>query len=544
MRKLILGILLIGIHFSAKAQTRQVDSVTVTFEVTVPNSTPKDATIFWAGTLNHWDPGNEGSGFGAKDFSKSAKFKKGKWILRLKAPKGNNESYKYTRGSIYSVEERTDYTYRNPRRVVFDHSKTLRDTVESWHDIPPGTLKKSWPKVSLKKTGITTSYNGNVLPGMGTLIYDKAIGSRFFDFNQTNTHVKNIPDNFYSATYYYQKISPTSDNLQLIAAGKTSPEGPWHIYLDRNNDKIISKSEQIFTVLNKDEKQSWTGLVPYKKMVNGKTVIDSVNFTIEHATDLPPGYHSSANPDAPNLTYFLPYKYRKGNLNGHIFYIITPFQYTSRRYHQLAIDRNHNDTLEVGSGSNEVYAPNWSKMYRKQTYYLFPTFKLGSRFWEIANIDPAGNWIRLRPANKTNANAKITEGTIVPKWKAMTLNGQELSSKSLKNHYVFLDFWGSWCGPCVEEIPLLKKAYQKFKLANFKMIGFAYENQATLKRAQQRYHLPWPQVPDTSGAFSSEFLVHGYPTHYLINPDGKIVEMGNSLDGEKLIPTLEKYLKK
>jgi|GEM_PF-2273828 hypothetical protein len=60
------GILITLSSCFSYAQESSGDSVTISFEVVVPESTPDDATIFWAGSLNNWEPGDEGSGFSAK----------------------------------------------------------------------------------------------------------------------------------------------------------------------------------------------------------------------------------------------------------------------------------------------------------------------------------------------------------------------------------------------------------------------------------------------------------------------------------------------
>jgi peroxiredoxin len=544
MKILVLLGFLITVNISSiLAQQTQSDSVTVTFEVVVPESTSDDATIFWAGSLNRWDPGDEGRGFGAKDFAKPATLQNRIRTLKLTAPKNSEETYKYTRGSTYSVEEQSDYTYKQQRSVVFDQNKTVRDTVEAWHDIPPAELQENWPKISLKKIDAKISYDGIQVEGMATILYDEVTGSRIYDFDKLNTKVREIPDNFFDAVHYYQRISDTADDLQLVSAAQTRPEGPWHVFVDQNDDKIINKSEKIFSISDKNEKHEWEGFVQYRKTIDNKTVIDSVKFTIRHATDLPAGYRSTAYSGAPQLTYQLPYKHRKGIYEGHEFFVTTPFQVTFRDFHQLTIDQNQNDTLEIGSGSNEVYAMDTGKMHRQQKYYLFPSFQLGDQFWEVANIDPRGDWIRLRPAKKYERRNEITVGKHAPEWEANTFDGGAISATSLQGKYVLLDFWGSWCGPCIEEIPLLKKAYHRFKSQNFEIVGFAYENRTSLDKALKKYRLPWPQVLDEKGTFSSKFLVRGYPTHYLIGPDGNILEMDKSLNEEKLIPTLEKYLK-
>lgn len=518
------------------------DSVTVSFEVIVPESTPENAAIFWAGSLNKWDPGDKGTGFGQKEYARPVTYRDGSWTISITAPINSEESYKYTRGSIYSAEKRADYTYRPIRKVVFNQTKTIRDTVEAWHDIPPKSLAQNWPHLKLQEADITIMSNNHLMDGIGTVLYDKATGSQFYDFNKNAIQVKEIPENFYDGVYYYQKVSATTDDLQLVSAAKTAPEGPWNIFVDQNGDKKISEDEKIFTISNDEKKYEWSGKVPVQEIKNNNRITDSVTFYIRHAPDLPVGHTSSAGTNAPDLTFKLPYKKRQATFNGQQFYVSSIYFTPFSSYHQLLIDRNRNDTLEIGSGSNEVYSSDLNQMHRAQKYFLYPSFKLGNNHWQIANIDPHGEWIRLRPATDGSAKNKIVEGEAAPNWHATTITGDTFSSDKMRGKYILLDFWGSWCGPCIEEMPLLKKAYHQFKDHNFEMLGFAYQSRESLDKALEEYELPWPQIADEKGEYSTKFLVRGYPTHYLISPDGTVLEKGSSLRGGQLITTLEEYL--
>src|SRR5690625_983451 len=539
MKGLVLwGILTICFAGTVCAQEAAVDSVIVTFEVVVPESTPEDAIIFWAGSLNKWDPGDIGSGFGAKEYAQPATYSNGIWSVRLTAEKDSEHFYKYTRGSIYSSEEQADYTFRPVRSVVFDTDKAVRDTVEAWHDRPPESLSDSWPTISLDTTEINISYDGITLEGTGTILYDKTTGSQFYDFTESNTTVNKIPDNFYDPVYYYQGISATTNDLQLIVAAQTQPEGPWHLYVDKNGNQSIDKSEQVMTLEDDSKKQEWSDEVPVRNIIDGEPLVESTRLTIRKATDLPAGHRSTAR-KAPDLTIELPYKHREGMINGHTFYVTAPFQVLFTNFQQLTIDHNQNDTLEIGSGCNEVYSNDISVMSENE---IFPSFKLGGRFWQVADIDPHGRWIRLRPGQSKEEQSAIVKGEPAPDWQAVTFKGDTLSSEKLQGKYVLLDFWGSWCGPCIQEIPELKKAYYQFRDQNFEIIGFAYESRGSLERALKEYRLPWPQVLDDTADYSSLYLVRGYPSHFLIGPDGTVLEMDQSLNGDQLIPTLEKYL--
>jgi len=541
MKKLVLGVLLIGLYFSVQAQPDQTDSVTVTFKVTVPNLIPKDATIYWAGSLNRWDPGNN---FFPKSTPESLHQKNGGWEIKLTASKGDTVQYKYTRGSMFSVEEQDDFTYRPLRKIVFDQSKTVYDTVAAWHDRPPKGLQSNWPQVPLETTKQTISMNGVVQNGTGSFLYDKSIGSRFFDMSTLNTKVRDIPKNVRKQVIYFLKISDAPDNTVIILAGKTDTNNGWNIYIDKNNDNQIDTDEVILNILTDTTTHTWRGTVQFQKISGGSVVDDTVNIGIRNATNLPPGYRSSAEKGAPDLTYQLPFHQRKGVLNGKEFYLIAPFTQELSKFFYLAVDQNHNDTLSIGSGSNEVSPFRLNQMFQRRRFYIFPTFQLGNDFWDVVSVNDEGTSIRLKPAPNTKAKIDISPGKPAPKWVAMTTNGDKISSKSLIGKYVLLNFWGSWCGGCVQEIPKLRRAYKKFKSDKFEIVGFDYgDNRRSFKHALTKYAISWPQVRDKKGNYKTKFSVFGFPANFLIGPEGKVLETEATLRGEKLIPTLEKYLK-
>lgn len=518
--------------------SQQKDSVEVTFEVSVPGERPGNATIYWAGSLNRWDPGPYGSGFGAQDFSRPLEKENGLWKISMSAPKGTKVSWKYTRGSIFSVEESVDYNYRPIRKITFNASKTVRDTVETWHDIPPSSLGKNWPYVHLTTTDLKFQSSGQELPGFGTILYDKRLGSNIYALNETNTTVHDDID-AEKVVNYFIPVLDAPQNTVLVSAIKKQSDKPWRIYIDQNNSRTLSDAKHILTI--GADKDVWSGRVAFQNERNQQTFIDSVEVQIRHAKDLPPGYRST-NTDAPNLSFLLPFRHKKGTLNSSSFNISTTYLSKFSDFFWLTVDRNEDEILDIGSGSIEVETINLGKMRRSESYYLHPSFELNGSWWEVADIHHYGDWVRLRPSKNFDDRKAISIGSQIPSWEAVTIKGNLTGSKKLSGKYVLMDFWGSWCGPCIEAIPNLKQVYDLYSANNFEIVGFAYESEASLNKALKRFELPWPQILDDNGKYSSQFLVKGYPTYYLVNPDGKVIEMGNSLRGENLISTLEKYL--
>ncbi|MDR2284699.1 MAG: AhpC/TSA family protein [Sphingobacterium sp.] len=135
------------------------------------------------------------------------------------------------------------------------------------------------------------------------------------------------------------------------------------------------------------------------------------------------------------------------------------------------------------------------------------------------------------------------EGAVVKDFTLPNEKGEQLNFVSLRGNYVLLDFWASWCGPCIEEFKTLKEVYAKYKgKAPFEILSISTDKSETAwKGALKNQQLPWLQMHDRSGDDAiavSQFAVTTLPTTFLIGPDGKIV--AKNLRGKEL----EAYLVK
>ncbi|WP_164126348.1 TlpA disulfide reductase family protein [Sphingobacterium luzhongxinii] len=135
------------------------------------------------------------------------------------------------------------------------------------------------------------------------------------------------------------------------------------------------------------------------------------------------------------------------------------------------------------------------------------------------------------------------EGALVEDFTLQNEKGQQLSFSSLKGNYVLLDFWASWCGPCIEEFKTLKEVYAKYKgKVPFEILSISTDkSEAAWKNALKNQELPWVQMHDITGDGAiavSRFAVTALPTTFLIDPQGKIV--AKNLRGKEL----ESYLVK
>ncbi len=142
----------------------------------------------------------------------------------------------------------------------------------------------------------------------------------------------------------------------------------------------------------------------------------------------------------------------------------------------------------------------------------------------------------------------INVGEPAPDIKVKTLDGKDFKLSDLRGQVVLIDFWATWCGPCIAEMPNIKKAYDTYgKNGRFTVIGISLDfEESVVKSFLKKQDVPWPVAvlgPAEQNPVAKEYNVAQIPATFLIGPDGKVVAKdlrGRKLERElkKLIPTI------
>jgi thiol-disulfide isomerase/thioredoxin len=139
---------------------------------------------------------------------------------------------------------------------------------------------------------------------------------------------------------------------------------------------------------------------------------------------------------------------------------------------------------------------------------------------------------------------------MAPDFAKKDLTSKKITLRNLRGRYVVIDFWGTWCGPCINELPMLHELYKKYNGVQFLSVsselgtGYITKPAPTLESVIAKYDMKWTNINENTEkdttAITNTYKIQAFPTTMLIDPSGRVVYRGT---GEKALSDIGDILK-
>ncbi|WP_294397446.1 redoxin domain-containing protein [Prosthecobacter sp.] len=208
---------------------------------------------------------------------------------------------------------------------------------------------------------------------------------------------------------------------------------------------------------------------------------------------------------------------------------------------------------------------------RTELFLFMKPLVLQGSVYEAKNLAPDGSRFEIIRSDKTPEQMRLGEnrlaavkvaeqrkaqeadlGKPAPSFEAKTIAGKTVRfPDDYKGKLVLLDFWATWCGPCLHELPELTRVHEDFAAYDFTVLGISLdhdEDVASLPEFVKSKKISWPQICDGGswqGDIVKQYGVHGIPSCWLIDGNtGLVVATSVDLRGEALRGTVARALVK
>ena len=159
-----------------------------------------------------------------------------------------------------------------------------------------------------------------------------------------------------------------------------------------------------------------------------------------------------------------------------------------------------------------------------------------ARFKHYLEVAPQTDERRARVSRIVD-RPELARARMAPAFVAKDINGNEVSLDALNGRVVLVDFWATWCGPCNEELPHIKKIAQTYAGQPLTVISISWDKDADKwKQFVAKNEMTWTQVRDDDHSITDRFGISAIPHYFTIDTDGVLqteqLGEGHEIDGK------------
>ncbi len=132
--------------------------------------------------------------------------------------------------------------------------------------------------------------------------------------------------------------------------------------------------------------------------------------------------------------------------------------------------------------------------------------------------------VTVSPATaQTHVAGLSTMGARAPEFSLMDIEGKRHRLSDYRGRVVIVNFWATWCPPCIAEMPSMQRAWEQLEPDGILLLGInTGESKAAIERFDSKYPVDFPLLMDPDSTVTGAWPVRGMPTTFVVDPEGQI----------------------